>query len=260
MQDLKITCIQSDLFWEDKTKNLDMFSEKIGSIKQPTDIIILPEMFPSGFTMNVEQMGETMDGETMTWLSQQAKSTDCVITGSLIVKDNTTHFNRLIWMRPDGKFYTYDKRHLFRMMNEDHYFSPGKLKLIVEWKGWKICPLICYDLRFPVWSRNTGDYDCLIYIANWPEARKNAWSTLLKARAHENQAYVIGVNRVGKDGNSISFSGDSAVISPKGETIIEFEPGKEGVKTCRLSHADLKDFRSEFPARMDADQFIIKMD
>ena len=260
MQDLNITCIQSDLYWEDKAKNLDMFSAKIASIQEPTDIIVLPEMFPSGFTMNVEQMGEPMDGATMKWLVQQAQNTECVITGSLIVKDDDAHFNRLIWMQPDGKFYTYDKRHLFRMMKEDHYFSPGKLKLIVEWKGWKICPLICYDLRFPVWSRNRDDYDCLIYIANWPEARKNAWSTLLKARAHENQAYVIGVNRVGNDGNQISFSGDSAVIDPKGETISTFEPGKENIKTGTLSHAKLQEFRNNFPAGMDADQFIINLD
>ena len=260
MQDLNIACIQSDLFWEDKAKNLEMFSRKIEGIKEHTDIIVLPEMFPSGFTMNVESMGEVMNGSTIQWLSQQAQKAKAIITGSLIIKENDTHYNRLIWMQPNGEMHTYDKRHLFRMMNEDNFFSPGKSKLIVDWKGWKICPLICYDLRFPVWSRNRNDYDCLIYIANWPEARKNAWSTLLQARAHENQAYVIGVNRVGNDGNQIAFSGDSAVIDPKGDTIVEFESGMEDIKTATLSYAQLEEYREKFPASKDADQFTIQLD
>jgi predicted amidohydrolase len=259
MQDLKLTCIQSDLNWESPSENLAMFSEKIEGITESTDIIVLPEMFPSGFTMNVEIMGEEMNGSTFTWLEKQAKITGCVITGSLIVKEKGNHFNRLVWMQPDGNYYTYDKRHLFRMMNEDNYFKPGQTKLIVEWKGWRICPLICYDLRFPVWSRNTGDYDCLIYIANWPEARKNAWSILLQARAHENQAYVVGVNRVGTDGNNISFSGNSAVIDPKGEMIAEFNSHEEDIKTSHLSIDLLADYKNKFPAGLDADKFKIEV-
>lgn len=180
----------------------------------------------------------------------------CVITGSFIVLENGEYHNRLLWVRPEGTYETYDKRHLFRFAGEDKYYAVGQKKLIVEHKGWKICPLICFDLRFPVWSRNVNqEYDCLIYIANWPEVRDKAWSTLLEARAHENQCYVVGVNRIGEDGNGISHSGNSVVIEAKGNIINKIQPNEEDIETVTLSWGELNDFRERFPIAKDADEF-----
>ncbi|MCB0408718.1 MAG: amidohydrolase [Flavobacteriales bacterium] len=256
---LKVTIIQSQLFWEDIDKNLEMFSQKLEQIQEATDLVVLPEMFSTGFSMNSEKLAESMEGKAVKWMKENAKGKNFVVTGSLIIKEEGKYYNRLIWAQPDGKIQTYDKRHLFRMANENHFFSSGKQKLIVELKGWKICPLICYDLRFPVWSRNQNQqYDCLIYVANWPEARKAPWTKLLQARAIENQVYVIGVNRVGQDGKEINYSGNSAIIDPKGDDISQITEHMESIQTFELDKQDLEDFREKFPVAMDADDFEIK--
>lgn len=271
MGDLKITTIQTSLHWESPAENRAMFDKYLSSIAEPTDLILLPEMFNTGFTMNTENAYEEMDGETVTWMKQKAAEKGCVICGSLIIKENGKHYNRLVWMRPDGTYEHYDKRHLFRMADEDQHFDYGKKRLIVELKGWRICPLVCYDLRFPVWSRNAAltnqntetemgnepVYDCLIYVANWPEPRAIAWSSLLVGRAIENQVYVIGLNRVGKDGKDIPYSGNTAVIDPYGKVISETQPKEERVETVILSKTLLDDFRKKFPVAMDADHFNI---
>jgi predicted amidohydrolase len=241
-----------------------MLEEKIWQIGQPTDLIILPEMFTTGFTMNAAALAEPMNLTTFKWLKGQAAQTGAVVTGSYIVKEKDQYFNRLVWMQPDGEYATYDKRHLFRMAHEHKAYSGGRQRLIREWKGWRICPLVCYDLRFPVWSRNglraDGEgleYDLLLYVANWPQPRRHAWSALLKARAIENLSYSIGVNRIGLDGKGHSYSGDSAVISPKGEVLFE-EAEIETIQTLALSYEQLTAFRTAFPAFMDADSFEIK--
>ena len=260
MNDLKITLIQSNLFWENKSKNLEQFSKKIDDIKEATDLIVLPEMFSTGFSMKPEKLAETMDGETVKWIKEQAKKKNCVVTGSFICEENGRYYNRLLWMHPDGTFAKYDKRHLFSMGDEHNHYAAGEEKIIVELKGWKICPLICYDLRFPVWARNTKEtsYDVLMYVANWPERRSYPWKTLLLARAIENQCYVIGSNRVGADGNDITHSGDSAVIDAKGEIISKIKPNEEATETITLNYSDLMEFRKQFPAILDADQFEVK--
>ena len=268
MESLKITIIQAEIVWENVAENISTFSKKINAITEPTDIIVLPEMFTTGFTMKSEELAETMTGKTVTWMKTQAKKSNAVIIGSLIIKEHEKYFNRLVWMQPDGDFYTYDKRHLFRMANEHQNYSAGNKRLIVEYKGWKICPLVCYDLRFPVWSRNSEiklqtsnikpAYDCIIYIANWPEVRKIPWSKLLEARAIENQCYVVGVNRVGIDGTNHVYSGNSVVINPKGEVITTIPEHKECTPTVSLSLKELTDFRALFPMGLDGDEFEIR--
>jgi omega-amidase len=261
MENLNISIVQSELFWEDKEKNLQNFSVKISGIEK-TDLIVLPEMFSTGFTMNSSACAEKMDGSTLKWMEKTAREKNCVITGSLIIEEDGKYFNRLIWMKPDGTFEHYDKKHLFRMAKEHEHYSAGRKKTIVELKGWKILPLICYDLRFPVWSRNRSiegrpEYDVLIYIANWPKRRSHPWKTLLMARAIENLSYVIGVNRVGTDGNEVEYSGDSAITDFKGEYLVEGASGKEFIKNTSLSHQALLEFRNSFPAYMDADGFAL---
>ena len=269
MKDLKITLVQSPLYWEDVDANLEMFSKELAEAGN-NDLIVLPEMFNTGFSMDVKKLAEKPGGKTMQWLSETAKEKNCVITGSLIIEENGRYFNRLIWMQPDGNYKKYDKRHLFRMADEQKHFSAGKEKVVIDLNGWKICPMICYDLRFPVWSRNkrqlaagseqmTSEYDILIYVANWPERRNHAWKTLLQARAIENQCYVIGVNCIGKDGNKINYTGDSAVINPLGEIISRIEPHEESIQTVTLSRKELEEFRKAFPVNMDADEFDIKI-
>ncbi|MCO6499478.1 MAG: amidohydrolase [Vicingus serpentipes] len=274
--DLKISIIQTDIYWEDVEKNLDEFTKKIKDIREETDIIVLPEMFNTGFSMRSKKLAEKMDEKTLSWMKERARDSNAVIVGSLIIEDDIVKnrfYNRLVWMQPDAIFYTYDKRHLFRMANEHQSFTDGKTRLIVDYKGWKICPLICYDLRFPVWSRNkklpidnrainsestnTNAYDCLIYIACWPEARKQPWSKLLEARAIENQCYVVGVNRVGKDGNDITYSGNSVVINPKGEVILSAPENQNCSLTTSLNLNELNNFRAAFPVGEDGDDFEI---
>ena len=264
MQDLKITLIQSDIYWEDPEANLAAFEEKIWQIGQETDVIVLPEMFTTGFTMAAHKHAELMNMRTFKWMRQMADQTGALILGSYIVTVHERYYNRLLWMEPGGKYQTYDKRHLFRMANENKTYSPGESQLVGTWKGWRICPLICYDLRFPVWSRNKYDastkrlnYDLLVYVANWPVTRIEAWSTLLKARAIENLSYVVGVNRVGMDDNQIEYNGTSSIISPKGDVIFSSE-GIETIKTLEISANSLHAFRDKFPAYYDADEFSIE--
>lgn len=258
MQDLKVTLIQTPLHWHSKEANLAMLEEKIWQIEDKTDLIILPEMFNSGFTMKAEEVAEPMNFTTFKWMKQMAAQTGAVIIGSFVVKEEKNFFNRLIWMQPDGQWDSYDKRHLFRMAGEHEHYSAGSKKIVKELKGWKICPLVCYDLRFPVWSRNSakGNYDVLLYVANWPAARVNAWDALLKARAIENLSYSIGVNRIGEDGNNIPYNGHSGVNDGKGNELA-FLGEQEAIHTITLSHSDLKEFREKFPANLDADDFTI---
>ncbi len=259
MQDLNISLIQSALHWHDIDANLAMFEEKIWQIDAPTDLILLPEMFNTGFTNETKKLGEHMNMKTFRWLKQQAGQTGAVVVGSYIVFEKGQYFNRLLWMQPDGQFYYYDKRHLFRMANEHHFFGAGQQKTIINYKGWNICPLICYDLRFPVWSRNrwtatAADYDILIYVANWPAARRSAWNNLLQARAIENLCYSVGLNRTGNDGNDIAYVGDSALIDPKGNYLLKLGE-EEAIVTTTLDFQSLKEYRAKFPAQLDADDF-----
>lgn len=258
MQNLNITLIQSDLHWENVEKNLEMFSEKISAITENTDLILLPEMFTTGFSMQPEKFAEQMNGRTLNWLKEAAGRKNCVIAGSYICEENGNYYNRLVWMRPDGTYSVYDKRHLFSMGDENNHYTRGSKKITEVIKGWRICPLICYDLRFPVWSRNTDNYDLLIYVANWPERRSHPWKTLLPARAIENQCYVAGLNRIGNDGNAIYHSGDSAVINAKGEIISNIPAHEEKTETVTLDYAELEEFRKTFPVLKDADRFEIK--
>lgn len=262
MKDLRITLIQSKLHWENIEANLNMFTEKIASISEETDLIVLPEMFSTGFSMKNKEMAETVKGRSVEWMKKMAKQKNCVVTGSLIIEEKKKYYNRLVWMMPNGKFKTYDKRHLFRYAGEEKHYAPGKKRLIVDLNGWKVCPLVCYDLRFPVWIRNKKlngkgkmEYDLLLFVANWPERRNHPWKTLLMARAMENQSYVAGLNRVGNDGNDVYHSGDSAVINFKGEIISRMPAHEEIAETVTISKKDLQDWRNTFPAWMDADKF-----
>lgn len=257
MENLTITVLQAYLFWEQVDKNLQHIEEQLTGIQGKTDLIILPEMFSTGFSMNAAQLAEPMDGKTMAWMAKIASQHQCVITGSIIIKENERYYNRLIWMKPDGNYDQYDKRHLFALGKEHETYSPGNKKLIVELKGWKISLAICYDLRFPVWLRNVKNgYDLLLIVANWPERRIAHWSSLISARAIENQAFVIGVNRVGHDGNEIYHNGASTCVDPFGN-IIYYKTDKEDLNTITLPADDLKKARTTLPFLQDADQFEI---
>jgi omega-amidase len=262
MSDLHITLIQSDIFWEDPVKNIEHFGKLIDAVNDPTDLIILPEMFNTGFSINPLQCAETMDGPTLSFLKEKAIRKKCMITGSLLVQDKNKYFNRLVVCYQDGSVNQYDKRHLFRLSEEDKIFTSGTEKIIVKRKEWKILPLICYDLRFPVWSKNHWiadgyEYDLLIYVANWPQSRIHLWKPLLVARAIENQCYVVGVNRIGNDGHGRPHSGDSMVIGPEGEILVSVEPGQPAVITTTLSMKKLFDFREKYPFAPDWDLFTI---
>lgn len=263
MPDLKVTLIQSQLQWEDKAANLRMFDEKIDAISERTEVVVLPEMFSTGFSMKSKELAETMDGSAMAWMKKKAAEKNIIITGSLIIDDNGRYVNRLVWMQPNGVYGTYDKRHLFAYAGEHEHYQPGDRRLIAQVKGWKVCLNVCYDLRFPVWARNTvlpetgqPAYDLLVYVANWPERRKTAWTTLLQARAIENQCYVIGVNRVGNDGNNIYHSGESSLIDPMGE-IIYRKSDEEDIFSYTLDRERLDEIRKNIPFLKDADQFIL---
>lgn len=261
MKDLRITMVQTSLHWENQQRNLEMFEKLLSGIKKgSTDLIVLPEMFATGFTMNVKKVADVMDGDAVAWMKKISLNKNAGVCGSLVIKSKNKFYNRLICMMPDGFLKTYDKRHLFRMAKEHRYYTAGQQKLIVKWKGWTICPLVCYDLRFPVWSRNEkrNPYDVLIYVANWPERRRNSWQVLGCARAIENQSYVVAVNRIGKDGNGIVYSGDSAVFDPHGIKISKTIARQTSVETVNLSSKKLMDWRKIFPALTDADTFKIK--
>jgi predicted amidohydrolase len=257
MQDLTVTIIQSFLHWEDPGKNLEMFSQKIDQIDEPTDLIVLPEMFTTGFTMNARQLAEADNDRTMNWLKSKAKLKNADIMGSVIIKDHDAFFNRLFWIQKNGNIIRYDKRHLFRMADEHKIYTAGRKRSMGQINGWTIFPLVCYDLRFPVWSRQQNEsFDLMVYVANWPERRSSHWRLLLQARAVENQAYVVGVNRIGKDGMDIYYRGDSAIIDPLGN-IIKQEADIEFIHTETLSRDKLEKYRRKFPVWMDSDKFSI---
>nr|WP_294794330.1 nitrilase family protein [uncultured Mucilaginibacter sp.] len=259
MENLKITTFQGYLFWENIDKNLQNIGLRLsGGIREKTDLIILPEMFNTGFSMNAAQLAEPMGGKTMDWMHQTAIKHSCEITGTLVIQEKGKYYNRLIWMRSDGTYQHYDKKHLFTLAKEDEVYTPGNKRIMVELKGWKICPAICYDLRFPVWLRNTGElYDLLLIVANWPEKRASHWRALINARAIENQAYVIGLNRVGHDGHGIYHSGDSSCIDPNGNTVY-YKRDEEDVYTFSIIADEVAKTRAALPFLNDADDFAIK--
>jgi len=255
MEPIKITIFQAYLFWENAEKNLQNLGLRLSALKEKTDLILLPEMFNTGFTMNVARCAERMDGLTMRWMYDTANKFECVVAGSLIIEEDGRYYNRFVWMSPDGSYIHYDKRHLFGMAQEDTVFTPGNSRIMLELKGWKICPMVCYDLRFPVWSRNqTEGYDLLVYIASWPDKRSAHWRALIPARAIENLAFVIGVNRVGHDGNEVYYSGGSMCISPVGD-VVYYKPEDEDLYTFTLQPKDLEKAREQFPFLKDADKF-----
>ena len=265
MSNLTVSLIQSNLHWEDKSANLQMFEEKILSLKEKTELVILPEMFNTGFSMNPVQLAEQMEGKTVQWMKRIAKQKNIILTGSLIIEENGNYFNRLVWMLPNGQYGIYDKRHRFAFAGEDQQFAAGEKRLIASVKGWRINLMVCYDLRFPVWARQQPDvsanessleYDLLIYVANWPERRIHAWNTLLQARAIENQCYAIGVNRVGNDGHNIYYNGNSMIIDPLGQIIYQ-KSEVEDVYTYTFEKQKLEEVRAKFPFWKDADEFQI---
>jgi predicted amidohydrolase len=293
MSTLTITTIQSNLHWEDKAANLQMFEEKIRQLQQKTELVILPEMFSTGFSMQAERLAEKMDGATIAWMKKLSAERKIILTGSLIIEDEGNYYNRLVWMLPNGQYGFYDKRHLFAYAQEDQHYTPGTKRLIASVKGWKINLQVCYDLRFPVWGRQkpevssladlvaleleakdfplpppeeagssavppefAPEYDVLVYVANWPERRNHAWKTLLQARAIENQCYVVGVNRVGNDGNGFYYSGDSMIVDAMG-SVVYTKAHEEDIFTTTLQKEPLEEIRNKLPFLKDADRFII---
>ena len=262
MSSLSFTLIQTNLYWEDKEANLKMLEDKINSISQPTHIVVLPEMFSTGFSMKPETLAEKMDGNTVAWMKKTAAAKKIIITGSVIIEDGSVYHNRLLWVLPNGEVGYYNKRHLFAYGNEDQYYAPGNERFIASVNGWKINLMVCYDLRFPVWARQQFhqadgfEYDVLIYVANWPARRNHAWKTLLQARAIENQCYVIGVNRTGIDGNDLSYSGDSMVADSLGKVLYQKE-NEEDVFTISLEKQHLNEIREKLPFWREADPFLL---
>lgn len=254
MQNLTIALVQQEIVPNDPQHNLDTFAQAISHLTN-VDLVILPEVFTTGFCSNARNYAERVDGTAYQWMAAQAKKLNAVITGSLVVKLENTHVNRLVWMRPDGTYTHYDKRHLFRMAGEHERYASGNERILVELKGWRILPLICYDLRFPVWSRNRNDYDLALYVANWPSARALHWNRLLQARAIENLSYVAGVNRVGIDEKQQHYAGDSCVFSAAGELLSSSQAA--GVLVVELAGDQLTKYRANFPAHLDADEFSI---
>ncbi|MFK5894806.1 MAG: amidohydrolase [Pseudomonadota bacterium] len=252
--ELSITLIQSDIVWEDYQANINNFEKKIKQANE-TDLVILPEMFSTGFSMNPKPIAQTMDGPVVEWMRETAIKRNISIAGSIIIEDQGEYYNRFIWASADGSLHKYDKKHLFSFAGEDKHFSMGSEKLIVKIKNWKVATFICYDLRFPMWSRNIKeDYDLAIYIASWPEKRSEHWKVLLTARAIENQSYVVGLNRVGEDGNKISYSGDSMIVDPLGEMLFQ-EAYEETTYKHVLNKTKLNNIRQSFPFLKDADKF-----
>lgn len=255
---LHIAIFQMDLVWENRPANMSKIDHLLQKVSDSTDIVFLPEMFTTGFSMKVNELAEPMDGPTMQWLRRHSREKNMAICGSLIIQENNHYYNRLVFVQPDGQVLHYDKRHLFTMGDEEKHYHKGLQRLIVNYKGWRICPLICYDLRFPVWSRNHDAYDLLVYAANWPRQRDEVWNTLLKARAIENQAYVAGINRVGKDGQQIHYSGHSQILDAKGICLANTETEKEAIIQAALSYTELQRFRSVFPVLKDGDTFYLE--
>lgn len=262
MRDLRVTLVQSMLHWEDPDVNRKMFHELTEGLSGATDLLVLPEMFTTGFTMRSRELAEGMDGPSIEWMRERSSTLDCAVYGSLIISEKGSFFNRGVFVEPSGRITSYDKRHLFRMADEHAHFNAGHERVVVDWRGWKLLLQVCYDLRFPVFSRSRvvdgkGDYDAALYVANWPESRRYPWRQLLIARAIENQAYVIGVNRVGMDGKGIHYAGDSACIDPRG-TVIEAERSNVQVLHHVLDPGSLADLRRKFPVLLDADEFELR--
>lgn len=257
VKSLTISLVQTDTIWENITANLKNLSSKIEQIEVASDMIILPELFTTGFTMEAEGVAETMDGAGVLWMLDIAKKKECVVIGSLLILESGDYYNRLIVAFPDGNIKHYDKRHLFSFAGEDKVFKAGETRMTFEYKGFKICPLICYDLRFPVWARNTEEIDLIIFVANWPNARMLAWDTLLKARAIENLCYVVGLNRVGIDNNRLVYTGHSAVYDAMGSSILNFEPGEETIGSVSIDLAHIAQTRGQFRFLEDRDHFVI---
>lgn len=254
---LHIIGIQSDLVWENPEQNIAFFESKINALPNNTDLVVLPEMFTTGFTMHPENVAETMQGNAVTWMKRIAKKNDFAITGSIVIKDNEEYFNRLIFVHPSEKIEIYDKRHSFTLAGEDKVYTSGNKKLIVNYKGWKICPLICYDLRFPVWARNTENYDVLIFMANWPVKRIKAWDMLLKARSIENMCYTIGINRTGNDANNYEYSGNSLIVDYLGEELSSLAINEVGILEATLIKSDQDKIRKKLGFLNDRDSFNI---
>ena len=254
---MKISIIQPDIKWEDKTGNFRHIEHLISGLNNKTDLVILPEMFNTGFSMNPEKLSEEPYSETYEWMVSISVKGNFGLCGSYIVREKNRFFNRWLFVTPERKSWSYDKRHLFRMTNEEKAFTPGKKRNIFRFRDAMICPNVCYDLRFPVWSRNRNDYDLLINSANWPAARRDVWITLLKARAIENQCFAAGANRVGTDGAGIKYYGDSMIINPRGEIITSAKKSGECSISAEISMKELKDFRKKFPVLKDADDFTI---
>ena len=255
--ELHVVGIQADLFWENPSKNRASFEEKINGLLENTDLIVLPEMFTTGFTMNPQKVAEKMDGTTITWMQKIAIEKQTAITGSLVIEQNNNYYNRLVFVHPSGTIESYDKKHSFTLAGEDKVYTAGNQKLIVRYKGWRICPLICYDLRFPVWARNTENYDVLIFMANWPVTRIKAWETLLKARAIENMSYVIGINRTGLDKNKYEYSGNSLIVDFLGEELSNLQKNKIGLVTAVISKTNQNEIRKKLGFLNDKDAFEI---
>jgi predicted amidohydrolase len=256
MSALTVAIVQADLQWQDAVANREIFATAIERLQEPADLIVLPEMFTTGFSMDAPQLAETMDGESVSWMRDMATSSDASVCGSLIIAENQEYYNRFICASPGGDLQCYDKRHLFRLANEQDHYAPGTELLTFECKGWRICPMVCYDLRFPVWSRNRDAYELLLYVANWPQRRHHAWATLLRARAIENLSYVAGVNRSGTDGNDIPYDGGSSIIDYLGEDLANLG-NREGTASVTLDREKLAAFRERFAFHKDADDFTI---
>lgn len=263
MNTLKTAAIQADLIWENPTANRNYFTSKIKEVSNDIDLIILPEMFTTGFSMNANSLAENMDGETVAWMQHMAKEKQAAIIGSIIIQEHfgttktNNFYNRLLFVFPSGEIQHYDKRHTFTLAKEHETYTSGLKKLIINYKGWKICPLVCYDLRFPVWARNIENYDLLIYIASWPQKRINAWDALLKARAIENMSYVIGVNRVGLDGNNFEYVGHSITLDPLGNNLSKEKNENESIISVDLNKNTQTKVRNKLGFLNDKDEFII---
>ncbi|MBF9221959.1 amidohydrolase [Hymenobacter ruricola] len=259
MSDLTVSFLQTELHWQDAAANRASLDLALARLDAPTDLIVLPEMFTTGFSMDAATLAEPMDGPTVAWLRAHAAAHNAVVTGSVIIEEGGAYYNRLLWVRPDGSLSYYNKRHLFTLAGEQHTYTPGRTRLVEEWRGWRICPLVCYDLRFPVWSRNqpAAPYDLLLYVANWPAVRRTAWTTLLRARAIENVACALGVNRIGHDGPGHVYSGDSALLDAQGNYLVEAHD-QAGIFTHALRRAELDGFRARFAALNDGDAFELR--
>ena len=256
--ELHVVGIQADLVWENPAKNIAFFEAKINGLPKETDLVVLPEMFTTGFTMQPKKVAETMNGSAISWMKKMAAEKKIAITGSIVIEEENKFYNRLVFAHPSGRIETYDKRHSFTLAGEDKVYTSGNKKLIIDYKGWKICPLICYDLRFPVWVRNTENYDLLIFMANWPVKRIKAWDTLLKARSIENMTYTIGVNRTGKDGSDFEYSGNSLIVDYLGDEISNLANNEVGILKATLVKADQNKIRNKLGFLEDKDVFTIQ--